>query len=68
MFRAEDILNLEVGQAIARVGGSSAAFNLSTFKEPGPPADDPTQTDCRLSQTAIRQATPGSRAGTDACD
>jgi hypothetical protein len=42
-FKAEDILNLEVGQAIARVGGSSTAFNLETFKEPVAPTDNPTR-------------------------
>jgi len=31
---AEDVLNLEVGQAIARVGASNTAFNLRTFREP----------------------------------
>lgn len=41
-FTAQDLLNLEVGQAIARMGGSSAAFNLATFKEP-PPIDNPTR-------------------------
>jgi len=41
-FTADDILNLEVGQAIARVGGSAAAFNLETFREPPVPARDPT--------------------------
>ena len=40
VFTADDILNLELGQAIARVGGSATAFNLQTFKEPPlPPAD-----------------------------
>jgi hypothetical protein len=43
VFTADDILNLEVGQAIARVGGSSTAFNLETYKEPSPPLDDPTK-------------------------
>jgi hypothetical protein len=43
VFTAEDILNLEVGQAIARVGASQTAFNLHTFREPPEPADDPTQ-------------------------
>ena len=32
-----------MGQAIARVGGSSTAFNLRTFREPPAPAQDPTQ-------------------------
>jgi len=43
VFTATDILNLEVGQAIARVGGSSTSFNLQTFREPPAPAQDPTQ-------------------------
>ncbi len=42
VFTAEDILNLEVGQAVARVGTSQTAFNLHTFREPPPPAQDPT--------------------------
>ena len=43
VFTAADILNLEVGQAIARVGGSSeTAFNLRTFREPPLAAQDPT--------------------------
>jgi hypothetical protein len=43
VFAAEDILNLEVGQAIARVGGSGAAFNVATHKEPPAPFDNPTR-------------------------
>jgi hypothetical protein len=43
VFTATDILNLEVGQAIARVGGSSMSFNLRTFREPPAPTQDPTQ-------------------------
>lgn len=42
-FTPQDILNLEVGQAIARVGGSGSAFNLMTFREPSVPLHDPTQ-------------------------
>ena len=42
VFTASDILNLELGQAIARVGGSATAFNLQTFREPPAPAQDPT--------------------------
>jgi hypothetical protein len=38
---AQDILDLEVGQAIARVGGSAATFNLQTYMEPPAPLDDP---------------------------
>ena len=43
IFTAQDILNLEVGQAIARVGGSGAAFNLATYKEPPAPFDNPSR-------------------------
>ncbi|HEY7327868.1 MAG TPA: type IV secretion system DNA-binding domain-containing protein [Gemmataceae bacterium] len=42
-FTAQDILNLDVGQAIARVGGSGASFNLATYKEPSAPFDNPSQ-------------------------
>lgn len=42
VFTPTDILNLEVGQAIARVGASDAAFNLRTFKEPPTLIQDPT--------------------------
>jgi hypothetical protein len=42
-FTAQDILNLGVGQAIARVGGSGAAFNLQTYKEPPAPFDNPSR-------------------------
>jgi hypothetical protein len=41
VFPADDILNLEVGEAVARDGGSSTAFNLQTYKEPSPPANNP---------------------------
>lgn len=43
VFTAQDLLNLEVGQAIARVGGSSAAFNLVTYKEPPAPFNNPSR-------------------------
>jgi hypothetical protein len=42
VFTAEEILNLELGQAIARAGGSSTAFNLQTYPEPPLPSADPT--------------------------
>lgn len=42
VFTAEEILNLELGQAIARAGGSSTAFNLRTYPEPPLPGNDPT--------------------------
>jgi hypothetical protein len=42
-FTAQDLLNLEVGQAVARVGGSGGAFNLLTAREPPAPFDDPTR-------------------------
>jgi len=43
VFTAEEILNLELGQAIARAGGSSTAFNLQTYPEPALPPADPTR-------------------------
>ena len=43
VFTANDVLNLEVGQAIARIGGSSSAFNLRTFTSPARPDVDPTE-------------------------
>jgi hypothetical protein len=43
IFTADDILNLDVGQAIARVGISQTAFNLQTFREPPVQAEDPTK-------------------------
>jgi len=42
VFTATDILNLNVGEAIARVGASETAFNLRTFREPPLAAQDPT--------------------------
>lgn len=41
-FTTDDILNLDRGQAIARIGSSAAAFNVRTFPEPDAPRDDPT--------------------------
>jgi hypothetical protein len=43
VFTTEDILNLELGQAIARVGGSASAFNLRTFPNPPVSQDDPAE-------------------------
>lgn len=40
-FTAEDILNLEVGQALVRVGTAQTAFNLQTFREPSAPEKNP---------------------------
>src|SRR5262249_37909825 len=40
VFTALDILNLELGQALARVGGSGGAFNLTTYQEPPAPIDN----------------------------
>lgn len=34
IFTADEILNLEVGQAIVRAGGSATAFNVQTYREP----------------------------------
>jgi hypothetical protein len=42
VFTADDILNLDVGQAIIRIGTSQTAFNLHTFREPPASAMDPT--------------------------
>lgn len=42
VFTADEILNLELGQAIARAGGSSTAFNLRTHPEPPLPSADAT--------------------------
>jgi hypothetical protein len=50
VFTAQDILNLEVGQAIARVGGSGAAFNLATYKEPPAPFENPSRRIIALSR------------------
>lgn len=41
-FEANDILNLDVGQAIVRAGGSASSFNLQTYPEPPEAANDPT--------------------------
>ncbi len=43
IFTADDILNLEVGEAIARVGASQTTFNLHTFKAPPLASQDPTR-------------------------
>jgi hypothetical protein len=43
IFTADDILNLEIGQAISRIGTSQTAFNLHTFREPPLPPNDPTR-------------------------
>lgn len=42
VFTADDLLNLDVGQAIARSGGSSSAHNLQTYPPPAV-VNDPTQ-------------------------
>lgn len=42
VFTAEEILNLDMGQAIVRAGKSSATFNLQTYPAPPLEASDPT--------------------------
>ncbi len=42
VFTAEEILNLERGAALARVGTSQASFNLTTYPEPPRLEPDPT--------------------------
>jgi hypothetical protein len=59
VFGAQDVLNLELGQAIVRAGGSSAAFNLQTYPELPPPHDDPTERICAMSRK--RYANPRSQ-------
>jgi hypothetical protein len=49
VFTAEEIMNLELGQAIVRTGGSSTAHNIQTYPPCPPPEIDPT--------TLIRQQT-----------
>ena len=41
VFTAEEILSLELGQAIARTGGSATAFNIHTYPDPPLPPSDP---------------------------
>ncbi|MEX1027072.1 MAG: hypothetical protein WD049_03555 [Candidatus Paceibacterota bacterium] len=43
VFTAEEILNLEVGEAIARAGGSKTAYNLKTYPDPPRTKGDPTE-------------------------
>ncbi len=43
-FTAEEILNLERGQAFARAGGSATSFNLTTYPPPEAPTHDPSDT------------------------
>lgn len=56
VFTASDIVNLQVGQAIARVGTSQTAFNLQTFREPPAHTQDPTQ--CVVALARRRYARP----------
>ncbi|MEX2140460.1 MAG: DUF87 domain-containing protein [Pirellulales bacterium] len=42
VFSEEEILNLEMGQAFVRAGGSATAFNLTTPPPPPPASVDPT--------------------------
>jgi hypothetical protein len=50
-FEAKDLLNLQRGQALVRIGLASEAFNLETFPPPSVPA-----------QTSVREIVEGSRA------
>lgn len=43
VFTAEEILNLNVGEAIARAGSSATAFNIRSYTEPPVPKDDGSQ-------------------------
>ena len=57
VFTADDILNLEVGQAIARVGTSQTAFNLQHVQGTAGPGPGPDQS-CRCpGPTTVRPAT-----------
>jgi hypothetical protein len=40
VFTAEEILNLELGEAIARAGGSATAFNIRTHPPCAPPSEN----------------------------
>ena len=51
----EEIMNLELGDAIVRVGGFATAANIHTYPPPEPPEHDPTrsiqhQARCRFSK------------------
>jgi hypothetical protein len=41
-FTAEEVLNLEIGQAFVRSGMSASTFNLKSLPKPAPPPVDPT--------------------------
>jgi hypothetical protein len=43
VFTAPELQNLQVGEAVVRAGGSATAFNLTTYREPPAPPDDPTR-------------------------
>lgn len=42
VFEASEIMNLEVGEAIARAGSSKTAYNLKTYPDPAIAESDPT--------------------------
>lgn len=42
VFEAAEIMNLELGEAIARAGGSKTAYNLKTYPDPALEESDPT--------------------------
>ena len=43
VFEATEIMNLELGEAIARAGGSKTAYNMKTYPEPSPADIDSSQ-------------------------
>lgn len=43
VFTADEIMNLELGECIVRVGGSKTAHNVATYPEPDALPSDPTQ-------------------------
>ncbi len=55
-FTASEIMSLERGEALARVGGSATAFNLTTFPEPERPPVD--QTAAIIEESRKRYAQP----------
>ena len=41
VFTAEEIMSLELGEALVRVGGSQKSYNIQTYPDPALPMDDP---------------------------
>jgi hypothetical protein len=56
VFTAEEILNLEMGQALARGGTSASAFNLQTY--PPPPEASPNYIEEIIESTRKHYASP----------